>query len=92
MQYVRKEEAAFNLRLNNHRKDTKKPNSILACKNFQEQTHNLNNHSKFIISDKLVSLHGSKEALREILVVRENLWIWKLKTLAPFAINQELSK
>ena len=26
---------SFNLRLNNHRKDTKKANSILACKNFQ---------------------------------------------------------
>ena len=31
MQYVEKAEAAFNVRLNNHRKDTKKPNSVLAC-------------------------------------------------------------
>ena len=62
-----KAEAAFNLRLNNHRKDTKKPNSILACKHFQEKGHNFNKHAKFIIIDKLVNLHGSKEALREIL-------------------------
>ena len=34
MQYVGKAETAFNLRLNNHRKDTKKPNSTLACKHF----------------------------------------------------------
>ena len=92
MQYVEKAETAFNLRLNYHRKDTKKPNSILACKHFQEQGHNLNKHAKFIIIDKLVNLHGSKETLREILVVRENFWIQKIKTLVRFRLNQELSK
>ena len=92
MQYVRKAETALNLRLNNHRKDTKKPNSILACKHFQEQEHNFNKHAKFIIIDKLVNLHSSKEALREILVIRENSWIQKLKTLVPFGLNQELSR
>ena len=65
MQYVRKAE---NLRSNNHRKDTKKPNSILACKHFQEQGHNFNKHAKFIIINKLINLHGSKEALGEMLV------------------------
>ena len=53
----------FNLRLNNHRKDNKKPKSILACKHFHEQGHNFNKYAKFIINDKLVNLHGSKEAL-----------------------------
>ena len=92
MQYVGKAETAFNLRLNNHRKDTKKPNSILACKHFQEKGHNFNKHAKFIIIDNLVNKHGSKEALREMLVIRENFWIQKLKTLVPFGLNQELSK
>ena len=92
MQYVGKAETAFNLRLNNHRKDTKKPNSILACKHFQEKGHNFNKHAKFIIIDKLVNLHGSKETLREMLVIRENFWIQKLKTLVPFGLNRELSK
>ena len=63
-----------------------------ACKHFQEQGHNFNKHAKFIIIDKLVHLHGSKEALREMLLVRENFWIQKLKTLALFGLNQELSK
>ena len=85
-------ETASNLRLNNHRKDTKKPNSILACKHFQEQEHNFNVHAKFIIIDKPVNLHCSKEALREMVVIRENFWIQKLKTLVPFGHNQELSK
>ena len=68
--YVGKGERAFNLRLNNHRKDTKKPNSILACKHFQEKGHQFNKHAKFIIIDKLVSLQCSKEALREIIMIR----------------------
>ena len=92
MQYAEKAETAFNLRFNNNRKDTKKPSSILACKHFQEQGHNFNKHAKFIIIDKLVNLHGSKEALRKMLLVRENFWIQKLKTLAVFGLNQELSK
>ena len=92
MQYVEKAETAFNLRLNNHRKDIKKPNSIVACKHFQEQGHNFNKHAKSIIINKLVNLHDSKEALRKMLVIRENFWIQKLKTLVPFGLNQELSK
>ena len=92
MQYVGKAETAFNLRLNNHRKYTKKPNSILAYKHFQEEGHNFSKHAKFIITDKLINLHRSKKALREMLVIRENFWIQKLKTLVPFGLNQELSK
>ena len=92
MQYVGKPETAFNLRLNNHRKDITKPNSILACKYFQERGHNFNKHAEFIIIDKLVNLNGSKKALRELLVIRENFWIQKLKTLVPFGLNPELSK
>ena len=92
MQYVGKAETAFNLRLNNRRKDTKKSNSILGCKHFQEKGHNFDKNAKFIIIDKLINLHSSKEALREMLVIRENFWIQQLKTLAPFGLNQELSK
>ena len=92
MQYVGKALTAFKLRLNNHRQDTKKPNSILACKHFHEKGHNFNKHAKFIIIDKLVNLHGSKEALREMLVTRENFWIQKQKTLVEFGLNPELSK
>ena len=83
MQYVGKVETVYNLRLNNHRKDTKKPNSILACEDFEEQGHDFNNYAKFIIIDKLVNLERSNEALGEMLVVRENFWIQKLKTLVP---------
>ena len=92
IQYVRKVETAFNIRLNNHRKDTKKSDSILACKHLQQQGHNFNKHAKFILIDKLINLHGSKETVREVVVIRENLWIQKMKTLVPFELNQELNK
>ena len=92
MEYVGKAETAFNLRLNNHRKDSEKPDSILACKRFQEKGHNFSKHAKFIIIDKLVNLQGYKEALREMLVIRQNIWIQKLKTRVPFGLNQELNK
>ena len=36
-QYVGKAETVFNIRMNNHRKDTKDPNAILACRHFQQQ-------------------------------------------------------
>ena len=34
------EVAAFNIRLNNHRKDIKNLNAILACRHFQQQGQN----------------------------------------------------
>ena len=77
MQYVRKAETTLNIRLNNYRKDAKKHNSILACKYFQELGHNFNKYAK------LVNLHGFKKALQEMLVIRENFWIEKVKTLVP---------
>ena len=52
---------AFNLRLNNHRKDTKKPDSDPAS--IFNNTHNFIKHAKFIIIGKLVNLHGSKETI-----------------------------
>ena len=92
IQYIGKAETALNLRIKNHRKDTGKPNYILACKYFQKQGHDFNKHTKFIIIDKLINLHDSKETPREMLVVRENFWIQKLKMLVPFGLNQELSQ
>ena len=68
-QYVGKAEIAFNIRLNNHRKDTK--SATLACRHFQQQGLNSNSHIKFIIIDKLVNTSSSKDILRERLK-REN--------------------
>ena len=79
MQYVGKSETIFNIRLNNHRKNVKKPDTILACRHFQERNHVFNKHAKFIIIDKLRNTTKSKGILRQRLVERENFWIQMLQ-------------
>ena len=52
IQYARKTKTAFNLRLHNHWKDTKKRGSILTCNHFQQQKHNFIDSAKIIIINK----------------------------------------
>ena len=91
-QYVGKAETASNIRLNNHRKDSKGPSAILACRHSQQQGHNFNYYTKFIFMDKLVNTSSSKDILRDRLIQRENFWIQKLKALVPDGLNQEPGK
>ena len=91
-QYVGKAVAAFNIILNNHRKDTKNQKAILACRDLQQQGHNCNSHAKFIIIGKLINTSSFKDILLESLIQLENVWVQKLKTLVPYGINQELTK
>ena len=53
VQYVGKSETAFNIRLNNHRKDIKNPNAIPICKHFNEPGHDFTNHAKFTVIEQL---------------------------------------
>ena len=53
IQYVRKSEISFNIRLNNHRKDIKKPHAIEACKHFSNNEHTFRKRGKFIIIEQL---------------------------------------
>ena len=53
VQYVGKSETAFNIRLNNHRKDVKNPNSIPASKHFDSQEHIYERDAKFILLEQL---------------------------------------
>ena len=83
---------AFNITLSSHRKYTKNPNAILACRYFQHQGHNFNSHAKFITIEKLVNTSSFTDILREHLIQRRNFWIQNLKTLVPYGLNQGLSK
>lgn len=79
-QYVRKEEIAFNIRLNNHRKDVRDPNATLEWNDFQAVRHSFNKYVKFIIIDKWgTNVCSAKDVLRERLIQRQNLRIQKLK-------------
>ena len=73
IQYIRKSETSFNIRLNNHRKDIKKPNAIEVCKHFNNNEHTFSNHGKFIIIEQLRNLNTTPtETLKLRLREREN--------------------
>ena len=52
-QYIGKAKISFNIKLNDHQKDVKKTNAIIACNNFQQESHNSNKQAKFTILDQL---------------------------------------
>ena len=92
IEYVGKSETPFHIRLNNHRKDIKNPHAIEACKHFNNWNHVFHKHGKFILIEKLNNIKNtSTEVLKQRVKDRENYWIKRLKTLAPFGLNQELN-
>ena len=92
IQYVGKAETAFNIRLNNHRKDVNNPKSIPADFHFRKPGHSFNLHAKFTLIEQLSNIHTTdKETLKFRLKRREDFWIQKLETLTPKGLNQELN-
>ena len=88
IQYVGKAETAFDIRLNNHRKDVKYAKAIPAAKHFNQTGHNFNLHAKFIIIEQLQDIKKtSTEILKERLKTQETFWIKKLKTLTPSGLK-----
>ena len=92
IQHAGKSETSFNIRLNNRRKDIKKPNAIEACKHFNSNKHTFSAHGKFILIEQLRNINTTPtEILKLKLKERENFWVKKLKTLTPYGLNQELN-
>ena len=72
IQYIAKSKISFNIRLNNHRKDVKKPNVTEACKNFNNNEHTFSKHGKFIIIEQLRNINATPtETLKLRLKERE---------------------
>ena len=67
-QYVGKSETSFNIRLNNHGKEVKKPDAILLCRHFQEKNHIFNKHAKIIIIGKRTNTTKLKDILSKRLI------------------------
>ena len=63
-QYTGKSETVFNLRLNNHRKDVNKRNSLQADQYFRLPGHNFNKHAKFTLIEQLNDTNIEKELLK----------------------------
>ena len=53
IQYVSKSEIAFNLRLNNHRKDSKIKDAILAFTPLQKSNHIFQRDGRFILIEQI---------------------------------------
>ena len=80
-----------NERLNGHRSDAKKPNSILVARHFLENGHNFETDFKMTIIEQITNPNLSKESKRQLLLKREDFWIKKLQTLSPNGFNEELN-
>ena len=91
IQYVGKAETEFNIRLNNHRKDSRDPKAIPASKHFSLPYHDFNRDAKFTIIEQIRNNYMSNDSKKELLKQRENFWISKLETLTPKGLNQELN-
>ena len=91
LQYIGKSETKLNIRINNHRKDSTKITTILACQHFNNPSHNFTQDATFIIIDQLRKMDCDKEELRRRLETREVFWIRTLQTLRPQCLNQGLN-
>ena len=95
VQYVGKTETAFNVRLNNHRKDVSNPKFIPADLHFKKPGHSFKLQAKFTLIGQLINIYKTnKDNLKWRLKHRkrrEDFWIKKLEMLTPKGLNQELN-
>ena len=89
IQYIGKSETPFNIRLNNHRKDSKKPNPILACKHIQNSDYIFQKDAQFILIEQIKKKSSKADAIKNFLKKRENFWIKELQTFYPSGLNME---
>ena len=90
-QYVGKSETKWNIRLNNHRKDSSKVETIPFDKHFQLPNHNFTEHARFILIEQVANHGITQTMLRQRLERREDFWISKLKTMIPYGLNHQLN-
>ena len=86
LQYVGKSETELNLRINNHRREVLKLNTIPADQNFD-----FNTDAMLIIIEQLQNPRLSKESITELLNRHEKDRIKKLQTFRPKGLNHELN-
>ena len=92
VQYVGKVATAFNIILNNHRKDVNNPESIPADLHFRKPWHSFSLHAKSTLIEQLSNIHTTdKDTLKFQLKRREDFWVQKLETLTPKGLYQELN-
>ena len=66
VQYLGKAETAFNIRLNNHRKDVNNPKSIHADLHLRKPGYLLNLHAKFALIEQLSNINHNHKKRKEL--------------------------
>ena len=91
-QYVGKVEAqGANKRINKHRNDAKRPDSIGIDKHFLEPGHDFDRDFRMIVIEEISQRNMTKEQTRLTLLRREDFWIKQLNTLEPYGFNDRLN-
>ena len=91
-QYVGKVEVqGTNRRVNKHRNDVKKSDSIAIDRHFDQPDHNFNRDFRIIVIEEVSKKNMTKEQMRNLLLRREDFWIMKLGTLHPRGFNDKLN-
>ena len=91
VQYVRKAEKAFSIRLNNHRKDVSNPEFIPADLYYRKPWHYFILQAKFTLTKQSSYTHTTyKDTLKLQLKHCEDFWIEKLETTSK-SLNQEIN-
>ena len=91
-QYVGKVEMqGANKRINKHRNDAKRSDSIGIDKHFLEPGHNFDRDFRMIVIEEISSRNMTKEQTRQTLLRREDFWIKQLDTLEPNGFNDRLN-
>ena len=91
-QYVGKvERQGANKRINKHRNDAKRPDSIGIDKHFLEPGHQIDRDFRMIVIEEISQKNMTKEQTRLTLLRREDFWIKQLNTLEPNGFNDRLN-
>ena len=91
-QYIGKVETqGANKRINKHRNDAKRTDSIGIDRHFLEPGHSFDRDFRMIVIEEIVQKNMTKEQTRLTLLRREDFWIKQLNTLEPNGYNDRLN-
>ena len=91
-QYVGKVETqGTSLRINKHRNDAKRDDSIGIDRHFLQPGHDFDRDFRLIVIEEITNRNLTKEQTRTALLRREDFWIKKLGTLEPNGYNDRLN-
>ena len=91
-QYIGKlESQQANRRINKHRNDAKRENSIKIDQHFRSENHSFGDFQLIVIEEIENQRTMTKEQIRLALLRREDFWVKALGTLEPLGFNEKLN-